>query len=272
MFISRSFDNQAEVFPDKEHFGIVFYNEAHMSLEGIPQIALVMGSCTTCGAYIPAMADESVMVKGNGIIFLAGPPLVKGRIKDLILRKAPLQSALAKVLVKKRAKRIEDLMVQYKIDGDKIKKELTKTKQNFVHHLSLIDEWKLIDSLSLFDRFLGDGASDHLLRRQDLRRNSRILTADERYNSCVHYTHAYMDRADVQEVIHANVTNLIIHGNRAGPSFVAEVVSLYLEDSEKFFNNLDAALRQNIVDYKQVDAHVHQFKGSSSKYYIEIHA
>lgn len=68
---------QAEVFPDKENFGRVFYNQALMSSEGIPQIALVLGSCTAGGAYIPAMADESVMVKGNGTIFLAGPPLVK---------------------------------------------------------------------------------------------------------------------------------------------------------------------------------------------------
>ncbi|GKA67409.1 methylcrotonoyl-CoA carboxylase beta chain, mitochondrial [Tanacetum coccineum] len=73
---------QAEVFPDKEHFGRVFYNEARMSSEGIPQIALVMGSCTAGGAYIPAMADESVMVKGNGTIFLAGPPLVKAAIGE----------------------------------------------------------------------------------------------------------------------------------------------------------------------------------------------
>ncbi|KAL9417866.1 hypothetical protein AB3S75_040790 [Citrus x aurantiifolia] len=68
---------QAEVFPDKENFGRIFYNQAIMSAEGIPQIALVLGSCTAGGAYIPAMADESVMVKGNGTIFLAGPPLVK---------------------------------------------------------------------------------------------------------------------------------------------------------------------------------------------------
>ncbi|KAJ8572363.1 hypothetical protein K7X08_008874 [Anisodus acutangulus] len=68
---------QAEVFPDKENFGRIFYNQAVMSSEGIPQIALVLGSCTAGGAYIPAMADESVMVEGNGTIFLAGPPLVK---------------------------------------------------------------------------------------------------------------------------------------------------------------------------------------------------
>ncbi|CAI9101929.1 OLC1v1000098C2 [Oldenlandia corymbosa var. corymbosa] len=68
---------QAEVFPDKENFGRIFYNQALMSAQAIPQIALVLGSCTAGGAYIPAMADESVMVKGNGTIFLAGPPLVK---------------------------------------------------------------------------------------------------------------------------------------------------------------------------------------------------
>lgn len=68
---------QAEVFPDRDHFGRIFYNQARMSEEGIPQIALVLGSCTAGGAYVPAMADESVIVKGNGTIFLAGPPLVK---------------------------------------------------------------------------------------------------------------------------------------------------------------------------------------------------
>ncbi|GMN37641.1 hypothetical protein TIFTF001_006985 [Ficus carica] len=68
---------QAEVFPDRDNFGRIFYNQAVMSAKGIPQVALVLGSCTAGGAYIPAMADESVMVKGNGTVFLAGPPLVK---------------------------------------------------------------------------------------------------------------------------------------------------------------------------------------------------
>lgn len=68
---------QDEVFPDKEHFGRIFYNQARMSAKGIPQIAVVMGSCTAGGAYIPAMCDESVIVKGQGTIFLGGPPLVK---------------------------------------------------------------------------------------------------------------------------------------------------------------------------------------------------
>lgn len=68
---------QAEVFPDKDHFGRIFYNQATMSALGIPQIAVVLGSCTAGGAYVPAMADESVIVRKQGTIFLAGPPLVK---------------------------------------------------------------------------------------------------------------------------------------------------------------------------------------------------
>jgi acetyl-CoA carboxylase carboxyltransferase component len=68
---------QAEVFPDREHFGRIFYNQARMSGKKIPQIAAVMGSCTAGGAYVPAMSDETVIVKGNGTIFLGGPPLVK---------------------------------------------------------------------------------------------------------------------------------------------------------------------------------------------------
>jgi 3-methylcrotonyl-CoA carboxylase beta subunit/propionyl-CoA carboxylase len=68
---------QADVFPDKEHFGRIFFNQARMSAEGIPQIAVVMGSCTAGGAYVPAMSDETIIVKGAGTIFLGGPPLVK---------------------------------------------------------------------------------------------------------------------------------------------------------------------------------------------------
>jgi 3-methylcrotonyl-CoA carboxylase beta subunit len=68
---------QDEVFPDREHFGRIFYNQANMSAQGIPQIAVVMGSCTAGGAYVPAMSDESIIVKEQGTIFLGGPPLVK---------------------------------------------------------------------------------------------------------------------------------------------------------------------------------------------------
>src|SRR3989442_6124229 len=68
---------QAEVFPDREHFGRIFYNQARMSAQGIAQIAAVMGSCTAGGAYVPAMSDETIIVRGTGTIFIGGPPLVK---------------------------------------------------------------------------------------------------------------------------------------------------------------------------------------------------
>ncbi len=68
---------QSEVFPDRTHFGRIFYNQAQMSAKGIPQVAVVMGSCTAGGAYVPAMSDETIIVKGTGTIFLGGPPLVK---------------------------------------------------------------------------------------------------------------------------------------------------------------------------------------------------
>src|ERR1700759_5315278 len=69
--------NQADIFPDREHFGRIFFNQATMRAAGIPQIASVMGPCTAGGAYVPAMSDETIIVKGQGTIFLAGPPLVK---------------------------------------------------------------------------------------------------------------------------------------------------------------------------------------------------
>src|SRR4051812_35839629 len=68
---------QAEVFPDRDHFGRIFYNQARMSAQRVPQIAVVMGSCTAGGAYVPAMSDETVIVRGTGTIFIGGPPLVK---------------------------------------------------------------------------------------------------------------------------------------------------------------------------------------------------
>ena len=76
--------NQDDVFPDREHFGRIFYNQANMSAQGIPQIAVVMGSCTAGGAYMPAMSDESIIVKNQGTIFLAGPPLVKAAIGEIV--------------------------------------------------------------------------------------------------------------------------------------------------------------------------------------------
>ncbi len=76
--------HQTEVFPDREHFGRIFYNQANLSALGIPQIAVVMGSCTAGGAYVPAMSDETVIVKGQGTIFLGGPPLVKAATGEVV--------------------------------------------------------------------------------------------------------------------------------------------------------------------------------------------
>jgi 3-methylcrotonyl-CoA carboxylase beta subunit len=76
--------NQDEVFPDREHFGRIFYNQATLSAAGIPQIAVVMGSCTAGGAYVPAMSDESIIVRNQGTIFLAGPPLVKAATGEVV--------------------------------------------------------------------------------------------------------------------------------------------------------------------------------------------
>ena len=75
---------QDEVFPDREHFGRIFYNQANMSGQGIPQIAVVMGSCTAGGAYVPAMSDETIIVRNQGTIFLGGPPLVKAAIGETV--------------------------------------------------------------------------------------------------------------------------------------------------------------------------------------------
>lgn len=75
---------QANVFPDKDHFGRLFYNQAQMSAKGIPQIAIVMGSCTAGGAYVPAMSDETIIVKNQGTIFLGGPPLVKAATGEVV--------------------------------------------------------------------------------------------------------------------------------------------------------------------------------------------
>jgi 3-methylcrotonyl-CoA carboxylase beta subunit len=76
--------NQDEIFPDREHFGRIFYNQANMSAAGIPQIAAVMGSCTAGGAYVPAMCDESIIVRDQGTIFLGGPPLVKAATGEIV--------------------------------------------------------------------------------------------------------------------------------------------------------------------------------------------
>src|SRR5690606_24065593 len=75
---------QDEVFPDRDHFGRIFYNQANLSAQGIPQIAVVMGSCTAGGAYVPAMSDETIIVRDQGTIFLGGPPLVKAATGEVV--------------------------------------------------------------------------------------------------------------------------------------------------------------------------------------------
>jgi 3-methylcrotonyl-CoA carboxylase beta subunit len=72
------------VFPDRDHFGRIFFNQANMSAQGIAQIAVVMGSCTAGGAYVPAMSDESIIVRNQGTIFLGGPPLVKAATGEVV--------------------------------------------------------------------------------------------------------------------------------------------------------------------------------------------
>ena len=78
---------QDRVFPDRDHFGRFFYNQARLSALGVPQISIVMGSCTAGGAYVPAMSDETIIIKRQGTIFLGGPPLVKGATGEIVTPK-----------------------------------------------------------------------------------------------------------------------------------------------------------------------------------------
>ena len=80
---------QDEIFPDREHFGRIFFNQANLSAQGIPQIAAVMGSCTAGGAYVPAMSDETIIVRKQGTIFLGGPPLVQAATGEIVTRRGP---------------------------------------------------------------------------------------------------------------------------------------------------------------------------------------
>ena len=94
--------NQDEVFPDRDHFGRIFYNQAQMSAAGIPQIAVVMGSCTAGGAYVPAMSDESIIVRNQGTIFLGGPPLVKAATGEVVTRRGPGRRRPARAHLRRR--------------------------------------------------------------------------------------------------------------------------------------------------------------------------
>src|SRR5579863_4200266 len=127
--------NQDEVFPDKEHFGRIFFNQANMSAAGIPQIASVMGSCTAGGAYVPAMSDETIIVKGRGTIFLGGPPLVKAATGEIVtaeeLGGADVQT------------RISGVADHFANDDDQALAMIREIVRNL--HLELPRQWDRID-------------------------------------------------------------------------------------------------------------------------------
>lgn len=116
---------QDEVFPDKEHFGRIFYNQARMSAAGIPQIAVVMGSCTAGGAYVPAMSDQTIIVRGQGTIFLGGPPLVKA---------ATGEEVTAEELGGGEVHARQSGVADYLADNDPQALEITRS---LVHHIPL---------------------------------------------------------------------------------------------------------------------------------------
>lgn len=116
---------QAEVFPDKDDFGRIFYNEATMSASGIPQISVVMGSCTAGGAYVPAMSDEAVIVRGTGTIFLGGPPLVKAATGEEVSAED-----LGGALVHSRTSGVTDYIAESDEHALAIARDIVSTLQN----------------------------------------------------------------------------------------------------------------------------------------------
>lgn len=114
--------HQDEVFPDRDHFGRIFYNQARMSAKGIPQIAVVMGSCTAGGAYIPAMADETVIVRNQGTIFLAGPPLVKAATGEEVTAEE-----LGGAEVHTKISGVADHLAENDLDALRIAREIVST-------------------------------------------------------------------------------------------------------------------------------------------------
>jgi acetyl-CoA carboxylase carboxyltransferase component len=113
---------QAEVFPDRDHFGRIFFNQSRMSAEGIPQIAAVMGSCTAGGAYVPAMSDQAVIVRGNGTIFLAGPPLVKAATGEIVTAED-----LGGAEVHTKVSGVADYMAENDADAIRILREIVES-------------------------------------------------------------------------------------------------------------------------------------------------
>ena len=113
---------QSEVFPDRDHFGRIFYNQAQMSAQGIPQLAAVLGSCTAGGAYVPAMSDQTVIVKGAGTIFLAGPPLVKAATGEVVTAEE-----LGGADVHTRLSGVADYYAEDEADALRIVREMVET-------------------------------------------------------------------------------------------------------------------------------------------------
>lgn len=114
--------HQDEVFPDKDHFGRIFYNQARMSAKGIPQIAVVMGSCTAGGAYVPALADEAVIVRNQGTIFLGGPPLVKAATGEIVTAEE-----LGGADVHTKISGVADYLAEDDLDALRITREIIST-------------------------------------------------------------------------------------------------------------------------------------------------
>ncbi|KAJ6345833.1 hypothetical protein OIU78_008489 [Salix suchowensis] len=156
---------QAEVFPDKDNFGRIFYNQAVMSAEGIPQIALVLGSCTAGGAYIPAMADESVMVKGNATIFLAGPPLVKAATGEEVTAED-----LGGASVHCKTSGVSDYFAQDELHGLALGRNIVKNlhmagKQGELRSIAPIDHKQAFDIRSVIARIV-DGSEFDEFKKQ----------------------------------------------------------------------------------------------------------
>ncbi|MDH4467216.1 MAG: carboxyl transferase domain-containing protein [Bacteriovoracaceae bacterium] len=143
---------QDEVFPDKEHFGRIFFNQANMSAKGIPQIAVVLGSCTAGGAYVPAMCDQSVIVKGNGTIFLAGPPLVKAATGEEVSAEE-----LGGAQVHSTTSGVTDYMANDEADAFIIAREIMAQypKSKKLSQLDLISKSNFINPLYSSEEILG---------------------------------------------------------------------------------------------------------------------
>ena len=138
--------SQDEVFPDREHFGRIFYNQARMSAEGIAQIACVMGSCTAGGAYVPAMSDETIIVKNQGTIFLAGPPLVKAATGESVSAEA-----LGGADVHTRLSGVADHLAENDAHALQLVRDATKNinKNNGLHILRTVASAPLLDPAEL---------------------------------------------------------------------------------------------------------------------------